>query len=211
VAPGFAGAQVDDDDAVAALDGGIRDVGDAAAGRGARGTEVDADVVEVAVGVGDVGGEDDGLEDAVGGEVDAEEFGPAGRGGRERAVGGQGAPRVEDPGAVGRVDDDGLGADDVRGVVGTRGRVGRVVDAAAGGVVDFGAGPGSLAVVGEELGDGVFVVGAVVGVVCVEARGVVGEFPSRLADGDACRRCLSVSSFWAVWPGILTSRELVVV
>jgi len=50
VAPGVAGGEVDDDEAVAAFGGGVGEVGDAGGvGGGEVGAEVEAEVVEVGV------------------------------------------------------------------------------------------------------------------------------------------------------------------
>jgi len=184
VAPRLVGAEVDDDEAGEAVRGGVGDVGDALAGLGDVGAQVEADVVEVGVRVGDVLGEEDGVEDGVGGEVDADQLGATVGQGDLGAVRGLGAAGVEDPGAVGGVDDDGLRADPVVAVVGTGRGVGGVVDGAARRVVEGDARVGDLGVVGEELADGVLAVGAVVGDVGVEAGGEVGEEAAGLGDGD---------------------------
>ena len=86
VAPGGAGAEVDDDDAVAAFGGGVGDVGYAFPGGGQGGAEVEAHVVEVGFREGDGRGEEDGGEDGVIGEVDADQFGAAECSSRKSAI-----------------------------------------------------------------------------------------------------------------------------
>lgn len=54
MAPGVAGAEIDGDEAVAAFGAGVGHVGDALAGGGKGGTEVEAHVVDV-LGGGGVG------------------------------------------------------------------------------------------------------------------------------------------------------------
>ncbi|MCU1253501.1 MAG: hypothetical protein JWQ49_6530 [Edaphobacter sp.] len=140
--PGFAGGEVDDDDAVGAIAGGVGDVGeasDAVLVFGADG-EVEADVVQVGVEAGYLDGKEDGLNDLVGGEVDADELGAVGDGAaHERRAG------VEDPEVVGRIDYDGLDGDEVLGV--SRGVEGVLL------VVDLLAGVGDgLAM--DDFGDG---------------------------------------------------------
>ena len=113
MAPGFAGAEVDDYDSVAALGGRVGDVGDAAlaGGAGKARAEVKSDVVEVGIRIGDVGWEDDGLKDGVGGQIDPNEFRPA-IGGREGgAIRGCGTACVENPETIGRVNYNALDAD----------------------------------------------------------------------------------------------------
>ena len=113
VAPRGPRAEVNDHDPVAAFGGGVGDVGDAFAGGGQRGAQVETDVVEVRVWEGDGRGKEDSGEDGVVGEVDADEFGAAEGGGGQGAVGEGRSPRVEDPEAVGWVDNDTLDADEV--------------------------------------------------------------------------------------------------
>jgi hypothetical protein len=158
-APGFAGGEVDDDDAVGAVAGGVGDVGDASDAVSVFGAdgEVEADVVEVGVEARDVGREEDGLDDLVGGEVDGDELGAVGDGvAHERSAG------VEDPEVVGGVDDDGLDGDEVRGVGGGVEGVLIVVDLLGGvgdglAVNDFGDGEGDeVAPAGEVDEDAVF-------------------------------------------------------
>lgn len=60
VAPAFARADVDDHEAVAALLRRVGDVDDAGARGGDVGPEIDAEIVEVGVGVGGRRGQDDG-------------------------------------------------------------------------------------------------------------------------------------------------------
>jgi predicted RNA methylase len=78
-----------------------------------------------------------------------------------------------------------LHADEVVLVVRAGRGVRRVVDAAAGRVVDLGGGVGAFSVVADELSDGVFAVAAVIGVVRVEAGRVVRELASGARDGDS--------------------------
>jgi hypothetical protein len=66
-----------------------------------------------------------------------------------------------------------LHADEVVLVVRAGRGVRRVVDAAAGWVVDLSGGVGTFGVVADELGDGVFSVAAIIGVIRVEAGRVV--------------------------------------
>lgn len=73
----------------------------------------------------------------------------------------------------------------MRGEGGAAGGRGAVVDGAAGGIVELEGRVGHFCVIGEQLGDGVFGVGARVGVADVEARGIVGEFAAGGGDGDA--------------------------
>lgn len=80
VAPDLARAEVGRDQAVAALDAAVGDVGQALAAFRAAGSEVEAHVVEVGVLVGDGLREQDGLDDRVGCEVDSDELGAAVRG-----------------------------------------------------------------------------------------------------------------------------------
>lgn len=74
VSPGLARAKVDDDDAIAALVAAVGDVCDAGAARGPGevAPQVEAHVVEVGEGRRDVRRKDDGLDDGVGGQVDAD-------------------------------------------------------------------------------------------------------------------------------------------
>jgi hypothetical protein len=113
VAPGVARAQVDDDDAVAALGARVGNVRYAFACRRQRGTQVEAHVVEVRVWECDRGWEDHRLRYGVGCEVDGYQLGPAVTGEQERAVFGLHAACVEDPEAVERVEDDALHANEV--------------------------------------------------------------------------------------------------
>lgn len=77
MAPTLACVEVDGDDAVDAGAATVGDVGDAGAGGGDMRAEVDAEVVQVGFGVGDVAGEGGSGEYCVVGEVDADEFGAA--------------------------------------------------------------------------------------------------------------------------------------
>ena len=101
VAPCFAGAKISHHDAVATLGGGIGDVCDAlAGGAGEVGAQVESDVIEVAVWIGDGGREENGLEDGVVGEVDADKFRSSIRGGHKRAVGCLDTTCIKDPCSV---------------------------------------------------------------------------------------------------------------
>jgi hypothetical protein len=100
VAPTFAAAEVHDDDAVAALGGGVGDVGDAGPAGCQLWAQVEAHVVEVAVREGHGGREHNGLRDGVGGQIHADELRAAGGRGHEGAVGCERAACVEDPESV---------------------------------------------------------------------------------------------------------------
>ena len=115
VSPGFSGPEVYDDEAVTTFRAAVGDVGYALVTRdtGEVCAEVEAYVVEVAVGVGDCGGEDDGLEDGIRGEVDPDQFGAAVGRRNKCAVGSLYAASVEDPCSVEGVDYDGLGTDEL--------------------------------------------------------------------------------------------------
>ena len=113
MSPRLSGTQIYDNDAVAPFGARIGDVSYALATRdaGEVSAEVEAHVVEVGVGVGDRSRENYRLEDRVGGEIDADEFGAAVGGGHECSVGSLHTAGVEDPCPIQRVDYDGLGAD----------------------------------------------------------------------------------------------------
>ena len=78
-APGFASGEVGDD-AVGAVAGGVGDAGEASYAVIVLGPdgEVEADIVQVGVQAGYLGGKDDGLDDLVGGEIEATSLGPLG-------------------------------------------------------------------------------------------------------------------------------------
>lgn len=169
--PTFSCGNVDGDEAVAAFAGGVGDVDEAGGAVG----EVDAEVVEVGIGIGDFWGKDDGLEDGVVGEVYSEDFGAAWRSIDDDSVGEGDTSGVEDPGAIGSVDDDGLGTDEIVLVIGARGRVGGVVDSSPGWVIDLYTGPGDFVGAIDELTDGEAAISAIIGVGWVQSAGVIGE------------------------------------
>src|ERR1051326_5371479 len=99
-APGFAGGEIDDDDAIGAAVGGV---GDEAHARWTA-LEVEADVIEIGGGEnGGIAAEVDGLGELVGSEIDADEFCGAGDDGLEVNASG-----IDDPEAIFVVDDDAL-------------------------------------------------------------------------------------------------------
>lgn len=120
VAPGGAGAEVDNNDPVPAFGGGIGDVGNTGAGRGKGRADVEAHVVEVGVGEGDGWGKEDGGEDGVVREVDADEFRAAKAGTWESAIEQRCPAGVQNPKTVSRVNDNALRTNEVIGVADAR-------------------------------------------------------------------------------------------
>lgn len=108
-------------------------------------------------------------------------------GGHEGAVLREGAPGVEDPEPVFCVEDYGLYANEVVLVVCACGWAGGVVYTATWWVVYLSRRVGFLCTVSSEFGNSVFSVGAVVGVVHVEAGRVIGEFAAAPGNRYALR------------------------
>jgi hypothetical protein len=81
MAPTLPSAQVYDDDAIAAFGGGVGDVRHAAAARCELRSQIESNVVEIRVRVGYGWREDDGLDNGIVGQGDADEFGAARRSG----------------------------------------------------------------------------------------------------------------------------------
>ena len=78
MSPAFAGAEVDGDDPVASFRGGIGHVGYAlAGGAGYVRTQVEADVIDIAIWVDNVWRKHDGLESLVGCQVNTDKLGTA--------------------------------------------------------------------------------------------------------------------------------------
>ena len=128
--PCFASAKINDNDTITAFLAGISDVAHALSRRGNSGAQVEADIVDITVGVRDIGWEYDCLEDGIVGQVNTNEFGPANTGKDIGSIWHRCTAGVQDPKTVKRIDDHTLDANEVVFVISTRGGAGGIVDCA---------------------------------------------------------------------------------